>query len=160
MSERYSMRKIREVLRLKHTQHLSQRDVAKAVGIARSTVGEYLERAKAAELTWQEAEKLCDAEVEERLFRDVGKNEPLARAPVDFEQLHVRGGDVDADPRRFRGLDGARARVLRGGAGDAGAGPTQERGQDAGPVRAGDQRDLCGDGAALRHGGGAGAPAQ
>src|SRR4051812_42609242 len=84
MSERYSMRKIREVLRLKHTQHLSQRDVAKAVGIARSTVGEYLERAKAAELTWQEAEKLCDAEVEERLFRDVGKNEPLARAPVDF----------------------------------------------------------------------------
>lgn len=89
MSERYSMRKIREVLRLKHTQHLSQRDVAKAVGIARSTVGEYLERAKAAGLTWQEAEQLSDAEVEERLFRDIGKNEPLARAPIDFNWVHM-----------------------------------------------------------------------
>src|SRR6185295_7831953 len=89
MSERYSMRKIREVLRLKHAQHLSQRDVARAVGIARSTVGEYLERAERADLTWEQADNLSDAEVEQRLFRQVGWNEPQARAPVDFNWVHM-----------------------------------------------------------------------
>lgn len=83
------MRKIREVLRLKHAQRLSQRAVASAVGIARSTVAEYLERAAQAELTWQEADKLSDAEVEERLFRHVGWNEPQARAPVNFSWVHM-----------------------------------------------------------------------
>jgi transposase len=89
MSERHSMRKIREVLRLKHTQRLSQRAVARAVGIARSTVAEYLERAEQAALSWQEADKLSDTEVEERLFRQVGKNEPQARAPVNFHWVHM-----------------------------------------------------------------------
>ena len=51
--------------------------------------------------------------------------------------------------------------VLKGyarrGAGDARARSAPERGEDASSVRAGDQRDVRGDGAALRDGGGAGA---
>lgn len=41
------MRKVREILRLKHERKLSDRQIALAIGIARSTVGEYLARAEA-----------------------------------------------------------------------------------------------------------------
>jgi transposase len=78
------MRKIREVLRLKYDRKLSQRQIAAAVGIARSTVSEYLERAKQAELTWESVQPLSDAEVEGRMFHHLGRNEPQARAPIDW----------------------------------------------------------------------------
>jgi transposase len=89
MSERHSMRKVREVLRLKYELRLSDRRIAVAVGIARSTVGEYLARAEGAEVTWEVARGLGDAEVEGRLFRHVGRSEPSARAPVDFNWVHM-----------------------------------------------------------------------
>jgi transposase len=89
MSERHSMRKIREVLRLKYESGLHERPIARAVGIARSTASDSLTRAKAAGLTWETAQDLSDAEVERRLFQRVGQNEPLARAAVDFNWMHM-----------------------------------------------------------------------
>jgi transposase len=89
MSERHSMRKIREVLRLKYQCELSERKIANAVGVARTTVSEYVGRAKAAGLTWELAEGLPDAEVEGRLFRQIGQNEPATRAPIDFNWVHL-----------------------------------------------------------------------
>jgi len=50
--ERLSLRKIREVLRLKHEVGLSNRAIARACRVSNSTVGDYLERAQAAELAW------------------------------------------------------------------------------------------------------------
>ena len=88
MSERHSVRKIREVLRLKFQLRLSDRQIAAAVGIARTTVGEYLARAVKSAMTWEVAQQLSDAEVESQLFRYVGKNEPAARAPIDFNWVH------------------------------------------------------------------------
>ena len=46
------MRKIKEVLRLKYQHGLSARRIARSCGIARSTVAEYLMRAKAVGLEW------------------------------------------------------------------------------------------------------------
>jgi len=89
MSERYSMRKIREVLRLKHVHGLSEREIAGAVGVGNGTVSEYIKRASQAGLTWEVAEKLSDAEVEGRLFTRVGRNEPASRAPIDFGWVHL-----------------------------------------------------------------------
>ncbi len=83
------MRKVREVLRLKHTLALSERQIAGALGIGHGTVGAYLRRAVEAALTWEEAEKLSDAGVEARLFEQVGWNEPTARAPIDFAWVHM-----------------------------------------------------------------------
>jgi len=83
------MRKIREVLRLKYEGGLHERPIARAVGITHSTVGDYLKRAKAAGLTWEMAHDLSDAEVERRLFQRVGQSEPLARAAVDFNWVHM-----------------------------------------------------------------------
>ena len=42
--ERLSMRMIREVLRLKFDCGLSDRQIAKSVGIARSSIGDYVRR--------------------------------------------------------------------------------------------------------------------
>src|SRR5262249_62165191 len=44
-AERAPMRKVREVLRLKHALGLSERQIAVSVGVSRSTVAEYLRRA-------------------------------------------------------------------------------------------------------------------
>lgn len=90
------MRNIREVLRLKYDRGRSQRQISAAVGISRSSVNEYVTRAEAAEVTWEVAGKLSDAELESRLFRHVGRNEPQARAAIDFEwvQRELRGAGV------------------------------------------------------------------
>jgi len=62
------MRKIKEVLRLKWEQGLTDRTIARSVSIARSTVGEYLRRARDAGLGWPVPAELDEAEVERRLF--------------------------------------------------------------------------------------------
>ncbi len=49
---RLSVRKIREVLRLKAEARLSDRQIAAVVGSARSTVQECLRRARAAGIGW------------------------------------------------------------------------------------------------------------
>ena len=56
------------------------------------------------------------------------------------EQLHVRGGDAHAEARGLRGLDGARAGVLRRRAADPRARPASQRGHRPRSLRPGDQR--------------------
>ena len=62
------MRKVREVLRLRHDGLMSARQVARSCGIARSTVGEYLQRAQAAGLAWPLPEGMDDEALERALF--------------------------------------------------------------------------------------------
>ena len=50
--ERLTMRKIREVLRLKRECGLTNRAIARSCSISHSTVGEYLQRAEATGLSW------------------------------------------------------------------------------------------------------------
>src|SRR5690242_9528746 len=88
MSERVSMRKVREVLRLKYESGRSHAEIAASVGIGETTVGDYLSRARRAGLEWDSARGLSDVELEAMLFRDVGRNEPPARVPVDFAWVH------------------------------------------------------------------------
>lgn len=67
-AKRLSMRKIREVLRLKWVQGLSNRQIAEACGIARPTVSEYLSRAAEAGLYWPLPVDLDEAALERQLF--------------------------------------------------------------------------------------------
>jgi transposase len=62
------MRKVREVLRLKWANGFSERNIARSCDMARSTVAEYLRRARAAGLAWPLPEGLDDASLERRLF--------------------------------------------------------------------------------------------
>jgi transposase len=58
MSERHSMRKIREVLRLKYELGLGHRAIAASCAIGKATVCDYLKRADQAALTWLQAQGL------------------------------------------------------------------------------------------------------
>ena len=57
------MRKIREVLRLAHEHKLSIRQVSRATGIGKSTVGEFVARAKVIGITWPIPREISDAEL-------------------------------------------------------------------------------------------------
>ena len=85
--ERHSMRKIREVLRLRESG-LSTRAISASTGMSKGTVSDYLRRAHDAELGWAAVLALTDAEVEGRLFKKVGWNEPPRRAPIDMAWVH------------------------------------------------------------------------
>lgn len=63
------MRQIREVLRLHFEEGLSQRVIARALGVVRSTVERVLQRFAAAGLTWPPDPTLTDAELERQLYR-------------------------------------------------------------------------------------------
>jgi transposase len=76
------MRKIREVLRLSHELGASRREIALSVGIARSTVSEYLYRAEGAKLAWPLPEGLSDEDLARRLFPPApGPDQPPRPVP-------------------------------------------------------------------------------
>jgi transposase len=86
--ERLSMRKIREVLRLRYEVGLSARQVAASVQIARSSVGEYERRLAAAGLSWPLPEGLRDPELERRLFPPPPQVPTDTRAVPDWSVVH------------------------------------------------------------------------
>jgi transposase len=68
-TERLSMRHIREVLRLHHSVGMSQRSVARSLGLAQGTVSKYLNRTRRAGLTWPLPLELDDdVRLENRLY--------------------------------------------------------------------------------------------
>jgi len=73
---RLSMRKIKEILRLKWQNGCSDAQIADSCKIARSTVREYLRRAQEAGLTWPLEPDLDDRHLENLLFpvREAGWN--------------------------------------------------------------------------------------
>ena len=66
--EHLSMRKAKEVLRLKWGQNLSNRAIATSCNVGVATVHDCLLRAQLAGLTWPLSEGLTDLEVEARLY--------------------------------------------------------------------------------------------
>ena len=84
---RLSMRKIRELLRLKYERGRSHREIAASLGIANSTVSEYASRAAAAGFTWPLPEGLDDGALEAALF----PAQPPSRVPrpePDWAYIH------------------------------------------------------------------------
>jgi transposase len=66
-----SMRQLRHLLRLHH-DGLSAREIGRRLGVARSTIQEYLKRAAAADLAWPLADDVTDDILETRLFGRAG----------------------------------------------------------------------------------------
>jgi len=85
--ERLTMRKIREILRLKYEAGLSNRAIAGACNISNSTVGEYLRRAEAAGISWPLGE-LSEEELYQKLFGDpVPMPETKSKPLPDWEEV-------------------------------------------------------------------------
>jgi transposase len=82
------MRRIREILRLRFEAGLSQRAIARAIGVSNSTVSEAFTRLAEAGLAWPLPEGLPDAELEERLYRARGAPVADPREP-DWTVVHA-----------------------------------------------------------------------
>jgi transposase len=85
--KRLSMRKICEILRLKHECGRSNREIGISCGIGSSTVNDYLQRAKTAGLNWPLPVELNDQALEQILFPSSGPRVAIRDAP-DFEEIH------------------------------------------------------------------------
>jgi len=83
------MRQIQEVLRLKHKNELSIREIARSCQLPVSTVGDYLKRAEVAGLGWPLAESLREEELLERLFGQPSAEPPSPTQPLpDWSYIH------------------------------------------------------------------------
>ena len=83
---RLPVRKIRETLRLK-AEGFGDRQIAAAIGSARSTVQECLRRCREAGVAWPLPAELDELALHARLYR---RSVPLSRTPQpDFAYLHV-----------------------------------------------------------------------
>jgi transposase len=82
------MRKIREVLRLKWGNGMSNRRIAASSGIGRPTVSEYLRRAEEAGLSWPLPDDLDDARLERLLFPPAPDLPAQERGIPDWAHIH------------------------------------------------------------------------
>ena len=89
-AERVSMRRVREILRLKYECGLSDRAIAVAVGVARSTVRLCLDRVAAAGLSWPLPATVTDQGLEALLFAPLGGSQPGHRhkPEPDWAAIH------------------------------------------------------------------------
>ena len=87
-AERLTMRKIREVFRLKFDCDISNRQIAKSCNIARSTVAEYLFRFKQAALSWPLAQELGDNQLEQLLYPKLPTLPAHERPLPDWSYVH------------------------------------------------------------------------
>jgi transposase len=91
------MRYVKDILRLKHQNELSVREIAGSCGLPASTVGDYLQRAEAAGLNWPLPEGITDSELVERLMKpgaappESGPSKPLPDWAPIHEQLRRKG---------------------------------------------------------------------
>ena len=88
-TERLSMRRIRDLLRLKYAQGLSDRAVARSLGLGKGTVGNYLARARQAGLAWPLAPELDDDSLELLLFPSPTMASRLDRSVPDWAVMDV-----------------------------------------------------------------------
>jgi transposase len=87
-NRRLSVRKIKEILRLKYECGISEREIARSCGISRNAVAEYLRRASASRLTWEEAANAADADLEERLYPSERIPSVASRPLPDCEHIY------------------------------------------------------------------------
>lgn len=86
--DRLSMRKFKEVLRLKFEHHLTNRNIAKSCAISHVTVGKYLDMAVQAGITWPLPDDPDDGQLEQRLYSNGARQAPDKPAMPPMEYLY------------------------------------------------------------------------
>ena len=92
-TERLSMRRIRDLLRLKFENGLSSRLIAASLGISKGAVGDYLQRVQVAGLSWPLPHDMTDTALERLLF-------PGQRATMAVPRAEPSWTYVDLELRR------------------------------------------------------------
>jgi len=83
------MRKIKEALRLHFESGLGQRPIGRCLGLSRTTVGDYLRKAKEAGLVWPLSDELTDQQLYHQLFPPTVSVLTTDRPVPDYVYLHT-----------------------------------------------------------------------
>jgi transposase len=83
-----SMRKAREILRLKYEMGLGVRLIARSLRISHGTVVNYLQRAETAGVTWPLPEELNEEQLQNLLFSSQRPPDEARRALPDMAEVH------------------------------------------------------------------------
>ena len=86
--ERLTVRKIKEILRLKWESGLSNRAIGRSCKLSCSTVSEYVQRAKRAGLSWPLPEGIGEEELYGKLFPERRKTGEEQKPMPDWKQVH------------------------------------------------------------------------
>src|SRR5215472_16420735 len=86
--KRLSMRQVHEVLRLKWAVGLSDRQIARSLGLSRPTVAAYVQRAQVAGLSWPLPDGLDATTLEQRLFPPSPAPGPVTPLAPDWATVH------------------------------------------------------------------------
>jgi len=88
---RTSMNKIRKVLKLSNEGQFSLRDIASLSGVSKSTISHYIKLFQEISLTFEEAEKLSDSQLQKRLLKTQEKAPPeLLKLRSLFPEYQLR----------------------------------------------------------------------
>ncbi|MBW2571242.1 MAG: hypothetical protein JRD87_02630 [Deltaproteobacteria bacterium] len=87
-TKRLTMRKIREILRLRYDCKLTYGKIATSCGIGRTTVSDYLNRFEASPLVWPLPSDIDDTQLEQQLFPSIQINYSTKRARLDRQYIH------------------------------------------------------------------------
>lgn len=83
------MSKIRDVLRLSFDSRMSNRKIAKSLGISRGVVADYLARFSASGLSWPLPGTLTEPVLQRRFFPPVTLTERASRGEPNWETIHL-----------------------------------------------------------------------
>jgi len=83
-----SMRKLKEILRLKHQADLTDRQIGRSCGLSHTTVSTYLQRAAQAGVSWPLAEGMEEAQLQTLLGNASGRPSSPSRPLPDMDYLH------------------------------------------------------------------------
>jgi len=87
-TERISMRKLKEIMRLKFEAKLSNRQIAGSINISPGTVCRYLQLLQKAEIIWPLPDDLSEDELEAKIFTRAVAGKLLVYINPDLEYLH------------------------------------------------------------------------
>ena len=94
-AKRLSMRKIKEILRLKFEAGLGHRKIGRSCGLGKSTVSECLARFETSGLSWPQAGQLDDTALEHKLYPPApaiaAADRPLPEWPAIHRELRRKG---------------------------------------------------------------------
>jgi len=85
--KREPMRRIKEVLRLAQVEGLSDRQIAGAANMKRSTVRDYILRARQAGFDWSRIAEMSDDDLERKLFPPITDGDPRKPIP-NMGEIH------------------------------------------------------------------------
>jgi transposase len=83
-----SMRKIKEVLRLRYNSHLSIQQIASSLGLSKSTVSSYIKQAESAAINWPLSEDMDEADLAKALLGCRIQTQSGQYAKPDFNFVH------------------------------------------------------------------------